>query len=55
MAAGRVVTVDAARIVDWSSFHDVFAEAFGFPGWYGRNLDAWIDLFTYMDDAGARR
>lgn len=48
--AGRVVAVDAGRIRDWPSFHDAFAEAFGFPGWYGRNQDAWIDLFTGMDD-----
>ena len=50
MAAGRVVAVDGSRIVDRRSFHDVFAEAFGFPDWYGRNMDAWIDLFTYMDE-----
>lgn len=49
---GRVVAVDAGRISDWTSFHDVFAAAFGFPGWYGRNLDAWIDLFSRLDDEG---
>lgn len=49
MAAGRVVAVDGSRICDWPSFHDAFAEAFGLPDWYGRNLDAWIDLFTCMD------
>jgi hypothetical protein len=50
MAEGRIVAVDAGRIVDWPSFHDSFAEAFGFPDWYGRNMDAWIDLFTHMDE-----
>ena len=50
MAAGRVVPIDADRLSDWAGFHDAFAAAFGFPDWYGRNLDAWIDLFTYMDD-----
>jgi RNAse (barnase) inhibitor barstar len=50
VAAGRVVTIDADRISDWASFHDVFAAAFGFPDWYGRNMDAWIDLFTWMDE-----
>ncbi|MFL6845342.1 MAG: barstar family protein [Allosphingosinicella sp.] len=49
MAEGRVVIVDADKIVHWESLHDVFAEAFGFPDWYGRNMDAWIDLFSYMD------
>ena len=50
MAQGRVVAVDAARITDWDSFHAVFSDAFGFPDWYGRNMDAWIDLMTYMDE-----
>ena len=38
-----VIEIDAARIFDWESFHDVSAEALGFPPYYGRNLDAWID------------
>ena len=50
MAAGRVVTVDGGRIAGWADFHDAFAAAFGLPDWYGRNMDAWIDLFTYMDE-----
>jgi hypothetical protein len=50
MAQGRVVAVDAARIIDWDSFHAVFADAFGFPDWYGRNMNAWIDLMTYLDE-----
>ena len=52
MAAGRIVTIDADRLSDWAGFHDAFAAAFGFPGWYGRNLNAWIDLFTHMDEDG---
>lgn len=40
------VVIDACRIHDWESFHDVFAEALHFPGYYGRNLDAWIDCMT---------
>ncbi len=43
------VKVDTSGISDWSSFHDVFAEAFGFPDFYGRNLDAWIDCMTSLD------
>ncbi len=35
------VRIDTNRIVDWNSFHDVFAEAFGFPDFYGRNMNAW--------------
>jgi len=27
----------------------VFAEALGFPDYYGRNGNAWIDCMTYLD------
>jgi hypothetical protein len=45
-----VAKVDTRRIADWETFHDVFAEAFGFPEFYGRNMDAWIDCMTCLDD-----
>ncbi|MCI0334229.1 MAG: barstar family protein [Planctomycetes bacterium] len=45
-----IVRIDARRIRDWDTFHDVFYHEFGFPGWYGRNLDAWIDCMSYLDD-----
>lgn len=44
-----VVTIDMSRIKDWGSFHDVFAEAMGFPSFYGRNMNAWIDCMTDLD------
>lgn len=47
--AGPVVRIDARRIVDRATFHDVFAEAFGFPDFYGRNMDAWIDCLSGLD------
>src|SRR5207237_6816614 len=50
MAQGRVVPIDCDGIVDWNSFHDTMIEAFGFPGWYGRNMNAWVDLMTYLDE-----
>jgi Barstar (barnase inhibitor) len=50
MARERVVAIDGDRIAGWDGFHDVMAEASGFPGWYGRNLNAWIDLMTYLDE-----
>ena len=49
MAQGRVVPIDCDRIVDWDSFHDAMSEAFVFPDWYGRNMNAWVDLMTYLD------
>jgi hypothetical protein len=45
-----LVRIDASRITDWDTFHDVFAETFGFPALYGRNLNAWIDCMTYLDE-----
>lgn len=48
-----VIALPTNRIVDWDSFHTVFAERLGFPGYYGRNMNAWIDCLTYADDADA--
>lgn len=39
----RRVVVDLSKVTGWDSFHDLFADAFGFPAYYGRNMDAWID------------
>jgi Barstar (barnase inhibitor) len=49
----RSVRVDAYRIHDTASFHDVFSSALGFPGFYGRNMDARIDCMTNLDDPSA--
>lgn len=48
-----LVTVDCRSIVDWDSFHSVFARTLGFPAFYGRNMNAWIDCLTYVDDRDA--
>lgn len=45
-----IITIDASKIINWKTFHDVFAEALGFPEFYGRNIDAWIDCMTRLDD-----
>jgi hypothetical protein len=41
--------LDTRRITNWDSFHSVFAETFGFPDFYGRNMNAWIDCMTCLD------
>ncbi len=46
-----VVRLDCDRITDWESFHSLFAEVFGFPDFYGRNMNAWIDCMSYLDDS----
>jgi len=36
----------------WDAFHDAFQTAFGFPSFYGRNMDAWIDcMFSLHEPA----
>lgn len=44
------VTVNCAGIRDWDGFHSAFATAFGFPAFFGRNPDAWIDCMTRLDE-----
>src|SRR6516225_4569921 len=51
--AVNLVKVDTRRIADWETFHDVFAEIFGFPNFYGRNMNAWIDCLTSLDNPSA--
>ena len=48
-----LVRIDGSRIRDWESFHDAFVESFGFFSGYGRNMDAWIDCMTDLDDPGS--
>ncbi len=43
------VRIDTSRIVDWSSLHDVFIEAFELSDDYGRNLNSWIECMTAID------
>ncbi len=43
------VRIDGSAIVDWDSFHTVCAKEFGFPDFYGRNGNAWIDCLSYID------
>ena len=48
-----VVVIQGKLIDDERSFHAVFAEALGFPGFYGANFDAWIDCLGYLDEPEA--
>ena len=40
--------IDGADITSWEAFHTVSAKTLGFPNFYGRNMDAWIDCLTYL-------
>lgn len=48
------VKIDLDQIKDWEAFHEVFYEVMGFPGFYGRNMNAWIDCMSYIDDPEAK-
>ena len=45
------VHINGDLITDWPTFHRVFAEALGFPLFYGNNMNAWIDCLTYLREA----
>jgi RNAse (barnase) inhibitor barstar len=50
----QTVRAQTKSITDWASFHSVFAETMGFPEFYGRNMNAWIDCMTGFDDGMTR-
>ena len=45
-----IVRLNTEQITDWASFHQVCKEAFGFPDFYGANMNAWIDCLTYLTE-----
>ena len=47
----KIITLPSDKIISWGTFHTVFQDTFGFPSFYGRNINAWIDCMTYIDDA----
>ncbi len=44
------LVLPTGRITDWPSFHAECARLFGFPGFYGANLNAWIDCLSGLGD-----
>lgn len=46
----RLVLLDGARMRDKASFHEALKAAFGFPDYYGRNLDALHDCLSEQRD-----
>jgi len=43
-------SLNTKQIKDWTSFHLLCKEEFGFPDFYGMNMNAWIDCLTYLDE-----
>ena len=44
------VKFETDKITDWESFHQYSKEIFGFPDFYGKNMDARIDCLTYIEE-----
>lgn len=42
--------MDGKQLVGVDRFHDTFAKTFRFPSFYGRNMDAWIDCMSSLDE-----
>jgi hypothetical protein len=47
------IRLETSRITDKESFHDEFVRLLGFPDFYGRNMNAWIDCMAYLKEPDA--
>ncbi|MNR78087.1 Barstar (barnase inhibitor) [compost metagenome] len=45
-----IVHLNGASITDWAGFHSACKAEFGFPDFYGHNMDAWVDCLSYLRD-----
>ena len=48
-----MIRIDGDCINDWATFHEMFAQALGFPDFYGRNMNAWIDCMSFLGEPNA--
>lgn len=44
------VELDCTRLQNRDAFHDEFSRLFGFPNFYGRNMNAWIDCMSSLSE-----
>lgn len=44
------VVFDGSQVTSWQSFHAQAKEVFGFPSFYGNNMDAFIDCLSYLTE-----
>mgnify|MGYP001298707782 CR=1 FL=1 len=43
------IRLDASKFLTWKTFHSYFQRKFGFPDFYGCNMNAWIDCMRDLD------
>lgn len=46
------IKFESSRAQDWNTFHEYCVEVFGFFDGYGRNMDAWVDCMSSLDEEG---
>ena len=46
----NLVVINGKKLGEWDSFHQEFSKAFGFPDFYGKNMNAWIDCMSSLSD-----
>ena len=47
------IDIDASKITDFDTFHEVFRNTLGFTDGYGNNMNAWIDCMRDIhEDTG---
>ena len=44
------VSLDGRKLGNWTAFHTECRLAFGFPDFYGNNMNAWIDCLSGLRD-----
>ncbi|NMM25932.1 MAG: barstar family protein [Glaciimonas sp.] len=44
------VSLNGEAITNWEAFHNESQRMFGFPDFYGRNMNAWVDCMSYLRD-----
>lgn len=45
-----IISIDARQLATKAGLHGALANAFGFPGSYGKNMDALVDCLGDLDD-----
>jgi hypothetical protein len=50
MAGFEIRTIDGAHTRNRDALYDAFAEAWHFPPWFGRNMDAFDDVMRDLDN-----
>ncbi len=45
-----IVRIEGKNLTNWDSFYLEFKEKFGFPDFFGRNMNGWIDCMSSLNE-----